>query len=401
MEQDEASLEEGEISDDSDTEPKYVPLERPVNYSAMQPTPRFPREDYQSESEEELQSSDSDSDSEPSSKQKKKPRIKLKPKSRRTTAPKGKKYDIWSTRVQEDFLAETLNSCDVTSKDRSRSVESYDYTLAYKFYNEDKVDSKPFSDQRRGNKRTVDDRNNSKFRQRRRSNSSDKDKKKGKSKIILDLSVDIDNSPEDIAKDVACKLYEEKGELILKVIQTLGKKRTLEIFQETKRIEEDGGMLIMNQTRRRTPGGVFLNLVRNDYHITPEQKRDIFGEDKKKTRHEVKEKQREKFNKTKKHIEAAKASLLPDLLSRGDLFAVKEGAGHRRKETDENDSGFNNPPPTPETDANENSNDGVDAPPPVSLAEHVVQEMEDKRGKLNPYDDDFLDISGSADMDLF
>nr|CAI5830880.1 unnamed protein product [Callosobruchus analis] len=220
MEQDEASLEEGEISDDSDTEPKYVPLERPVNYSAMQPTPRFPREDYQSESEEELQSSDSDSDSEPSSKQKKKPRIKLKPKSRRTTAPKGKKYDIWSTRVQEDFLAETLNSCDVTSKDRSRSVESYDYTLAYKFYNEDKVDSKPFSDQRRGNKRTVDDRNNSKFRQRRRSNSSDKDKKKGKSKIILDLSVDIDNSPEDIAKDVACKLYEEKGELICKYIVT-------------------------------------------------------------------------------------------------------------------------------------------------------------------------------------
>ncbi|CAH2005311.1 unnamed protein product [Acanthoscelides obtectus] len=367
----------------------------------MQPTPRFPRNDYQSESEEEPQSSDTDSDSEPSLKQKKRPKIKLKPKSRRTTAPKEKKYDVWSTRVQEDFLAETLNSCDVTSKDRSRNVESYDYTLAYKLYNKDKPESKPFVDQRRGNKRTVDDRRNSHFRQRRRSSSSDKEKKKGKPRIILDLAVGTDDSPDEIAKDIGNKLYEEKEDLILKVVQNLGKKRTFEIFKETKKIEEDGGMLIMNQTRRRTPGGVFLYLVRNDYHITPEQKRNIFGEDRKKNNRAAKERQKEMLKKVKMQNEAAKANLLPDLLSRGDLFAAKDGASHRLKETDENDSGFNNPPPTPETDANENSNDGVDASPSASLAEHVVHEMEDKRGKLNSYDDDFLDISGSAEMDLF
>lgn len=37
------------------------------------------------------------------------------------------------------MLAETLNSCDVTYKDRSRDVESYDYTLGHKQYTENRV----------------------------------------------------------------------------------------------------------------------------------------------------------------------------------------------------------------------------------------------------------------------
>lgn len=57
-----------------------------------------------------------------------------------------------------------------------------------------------------------------------------------------------------------------------------------------------------------------------------------------------------------------------------------------------------NPPPTPETDChdNENSMDG----PPLPVV-NGGDSLENLRGKLNTYDDDFLDLGYSADMDLF
>ena len=178
-----------QLSDDSDT---YTPLERPADYSGSQPNPRFPVVLPESESEAELQSSDSDSDSDCNRKKSKKPKIKLKPKLQQ---PKRKKYDIWSTRVQEDVLAETLNSCDVTIKDRSRDVESYDY-LSHRV----------------SNKRTRDDRKNPQIRSVGRSRSHERTK--GNARKIQELAVDGSNTPEEIARDVATKLSEEKEELI-------------------------------------------------------------------------------------------------------------------------------------------------------------------------------------------
>lgn len=162
--------------------------------------------DPPSETEEELQSSDSDSDSDPNVKRTKKPKIKLKPKPRQEN-PKRKKYDIWSSREQDEALAATLNCCDVTTKDRSRNVEYYDYTLSSKFYDDD-------SKQNKSNKRTRDDRKNTYFRQRKRSNSEEK--LKGVKRIILDLAVDLNSSAEEMAKDMANKLCEEKEDLISK-----------------------------------------------------------------------------------------------------------------------------------------------------------------------------------------
>ncbi|RZB39498.1 RNA GG bind domain containing protein [Asbolus verrucosus] len=366
MEQDEVVLEEGELSDDSDT---YTPLERPANYSASQPNARFPVVP-ESESETELQSSDSDSDSDCNKKKSKKPKIKLKPKLQQ---PKQKKYDIWSTRVQEEVLAETLNSCDVTIKDRSRSVETYDY-LGSHF-------------ERKNNKRTRDDRYNPNIKSVGRSKSVEK--VKGNARKIFDLAVNSTSSPEEIAKDIANKLYEEKEELILRVIDALGVDKTFLLFKETKRIEEEGGMLVMNQTRRRTPGGVFLFLVRHDYDITPEQKDKIFDDEKQKAKVMIRNKQKKKLKKLKEEIAASKAKLLPDLLTRAELLAKENN--RVRKETDERD--VINPPPTPETDGHENSGDGMEG---VNGIDSL-----DSRRKFESYDDDFLDINCSNDMDLF
>lgn len=182
-----------QLSDDSDT---YTPLERPADYSGIQTNSRFPVDVPESESEAELQSSESDSDSDSNKKKSKKPKIKLKPK---PVEPKRKKYDIWSTRVQEDVLSETLNSCDVTIKDRSRDVESYDY-LSHLNIN------------RTNNKRTKDDSKNPKLRSVGRPKSQER--AKGNSRKILDLAVTDSNTPEEIAKDIANKLFEEKEDLI-------------------------------------------------------------------------------------------------------------------------------------------------------------------------------------------
>jgi phosphorylated adapter RNA export protein len=54
----------------------------------------------------------------------------------------------------------------------------------------------------------------------------------------------------------------------------------MEFFQKTKKIEEDGGMLIMNGSRRRTAGGIYLYLVKNDDDIPQPKIREIFYQDK-------------------------------------------------------------------------------------------------------------------------
>lgn len=166
----------------------------------------------ESESEEEvLSSSDSDSDANSKPKRAKiKPKVKL---ARSLNNPRRKKYDIWSTRIQEEVLSETFNSCDVTLKDRSRSVESYDYTLS-RSYNFNDEDTK-----RMNNKRTRNDMKNPNLRLK---NKKREEKEiKGSRRVILDLSKGIEDSIEDIAKDIANKLCEEKEDIIRKELSFL------------------------------------------------------------------------------------------------------------------------------------------------------------------------------------
>jgi len=66
-------------------------------------------------------------------------------------------------------------------------------------------------------------------------------------------------------------------------VDIIGKEKAIDFFQKTKEIEENGGMLIMNGSRRRTAGGVYFWLVKNDKHIPQEKIREIFYYDQKET----------------------------------------------------------------------------------------------------------------------
>src|SRR6266853_877978 len=57
-------------------------------------------------------------------------------------------------------------------------------------------------------------------------------------------------------------LREPKRMLLMNVLRTFGVDRTTAILADTLTCEANGGMLTNDGTRRRTPGGVFFQLVR-------------------------------------------------------------------------------------------------------------------------------------------
>ncbi|XP_063955746.1 phosphorylated adapter RNA export protein-like [Lytechinus pictus] len=101
--------------------------------------------------------------------------------------------------------------------------------------------------------------------------------------VVLMKKVEIDPSAEKkvIAGQLAFSLQEPKRELILRIVKILGVEKALQIWKQTEEIENDGGMMIANQSRRRSPGGVFIQLMKTDPDISKETIKDIFAEEKK------------------------------------------------------------------------------------------------------------------------
>ena len=69
-------------------------------------------------------------------------------------------------------------------------------------------------------------------------------------------------------------LREPKRDLLTKVLRTLGADRCSAILTDTLQHEAAGGMLTKDGTRRRTPGGVFFQLVKE--RATPQERRRLF-----------------------------------------------------------------------------------------------------------------------------
>ncbi|XP_015666645.1 phosphorylated adapter RNA export protein isoform X3 [Protobothrops mucrosquamatus] len=80
-----------------------------------------------------------------------------------------------------------------------------------------------------------------------------------------------DDPEEKVADEIAYRLHEPKKDLIARVVKIIGKKKSIELLMETTEVEQNGGLLIMDGSRRRTPGGVYINLLKNTPCITSEQ----------------------------------------------------------------------------------------------------------------------------------
>jgi PHAX RNA-binding domain len=83
------------------------------------------------------------------------------------------------------------------------------------------------------------------------------------------LSAEQKNALREATNQIAAQLGETEHEplsLIWRTVRELGVDEALAVLAETLAIEEGGGMLTTDGSRRRTPGGVFLHLVRQRVH---------------------------------------------------------------------------------------------------------------------------------------
>ena len=69
-------------------------------------------------------------------------------------------------------------------------------------------------------------------------------------------------------------LQEPEKALLGRVLKTIGQERCAVILVDALAIESNGGLLVKAGDRRRTPGGVFFHLVRQQ--CTKEERRTLF-----------------------------------------------------------------------------------------------------------------------------
>ncbi|XP_030559991.1 phosphorylated adapter RNA export protein [Drosophila novamexicana] len=336
-----------------------------------------------------------------------------------------KKYNIWTAALQEEALSENMRGCDVTRNSSDRNVENYDFSLRYRLNGEnnlkrrlsnssDEGSSHPAHKRGRQSARPdmegqrerhpVKNRLGQRSRSRRgHSSTSGSSDNSSEPRHILDLNDTSGRDPSDVAREMANKLYEEKDELLVRVIQVLGIDVPLELYKETQRIEADGGMMINNGRRRRTPGGVFLFLLKHHDKITPAQQKSIFSEDRQnanKSRKQIETLIRDrKVEELKKRL-SEKSTEMPSLNTRKELYM--QGAESIAQTLPGN---LSNPPPSPvgqeqsspeykTHEININVVDNADLPSTSKAASAAGLK------ELISYDDDILDVS-CGKMDLF
>ncbi|CAH1797096.1 unnamed protein product [Owenia fusiformis] len=251
-----------------------------------------------------------------------------------TSGSKGRrKNNIWGSVVQEQAVSSVLTSFGMDrnpSDDEERNVESYDYKSAKddtrpdiekievtpndpfeqilkgsdQKDNEDEmpVDNiKPLPDARekieksRARKRTVRDR----LGQR----TYDKHKPRDHLKATPEDPI------EKVLEVILQRLDEKNEELFTNIMNCVGSKKALELLYLTEDVEESGGMMIMNGQRRRTPGGVYIQLLKSDKSVTKEMLDEIFACEKIQDRKRAQ--RRKQFRRKKQNT--SQDSLMADL----------------------------------------------------------------------------------------
>jgi hypothetical protein len=237
--------------------------------------------------------------------------------------------------IQEETLMETMKTIDVTRKRKNdRGAEAYDF---------------PFDDdKRKWKKRRLEHSGN----ESSSSNSSSKSRKRKKnvnrhkkympvSRVLPQIESSIEGPEiEEFANELAEHLEEQNLELIRRVVIVIGKAASLEIYKTTQDVEREGGMLTMNRVRRRTPGGVFLFLLKESSFLSDESRRLIFSNEKKPAERKMSSEQMSKIPpnspENSDYVENEQRKLTdPDLISQKILNFTNDDDGNIF-ETDQN-----------------------------------------------------------------
>ncbi|KAG7497771.1 hypothetical protein JOB18_043788 [Solea senegalensis] len=223
--------------------------------------------------------------------------------------------NIWGSVVQEqcqDAMTAELGIFGMEGEVSmsSRNVETYNYVLARKIMEKEK--EMEMLSKNEGEVNMLDDQLEQYMKGRGsedRPESDAKRKRAAKDRLGPRAEMDIkgryeiteDDSEDKVADEIAYRLQESKMELIERVVKVIGTKKAIELLGETATLEESGGVYTMDGSRRRTPGGVYLNLLKNTPSITKSQVRKIFMEESQKD-----QKVKKAAQKRRRHMVAKK-----------------------------------------------------------------------------------------------
>jgi len=93
-------------------------------------------------------------------------------------------------------------------------------------------------------------------------------------RVAAEVAAKSEQYIQDCTAEVAQKLDEANTEILERVVRYAGMSLVNKTIESTLELEENGGMLTWDGSRRRQPGGVFLQLLQNS--LTPEQHALIF-----------------------------------------------------------------------------------------------------------------------------
>lgn len=245
----------------------------------------------------------------------------------------GRVNNVWGSVLAEQTLTQELTDVGVVRKlvSNDRSVESYDYRRA-PWSHSSSADGSASADD------SEDEQNNSASAavsrstsgNSSRSHSSDRrgrdamaaeppnlsattqhipvKERLGKA-VEIDTSVTAESPPDAVASYIAANLQEPKGSLIGRVVDVLGTEKALQLFRKTRDMEDAGGIMTKDGSRRRTPGGVFIVLMRKE--VTKDQEQQIFALEVQLEREKEKRKRKRPRDKVAPAVKRARADTGP------------------------------------------------------------------------------------------
>ncbi|KJH44137.1 hypothetical protein DICVIV_09833 [Dictyocaulus viviparus] len=91
---------------------------------------------------------------------------------------------------------------------------------------------------------------------------------------LMAVEFDSNISIEQLGDEMAMAMGERDPQAVKTIVRACGMEKALSLFEEARKVESTGGMMIDNGKRRRTPGGVFISLFKLDSDIPEDVKID-------------------------------------------------------------------------------------------------------------------------------
>lgn len=144
-------------------------------------------------------------------------------------------------------------------------------------------------------------------------------------RLFRHLEVEKKTDPMIVGREIAYRLQEKKMQLIGHVVRVIGFTLSMEVFSETKKICKSGGLKVDNGERKRSPGGIFLYILKNRGYASATQMKEIFKSENERNKQGKRYRCKLKKNEKRKYKEDA-ARNVDDCIDRIKGIKVEEAS---------------------------------------------------------------------------